>query len=196
MKYLLTVLLSIALIFGCSKEKVDTKDPHVMGGKTEITVEKPNVPVKVEGRTMSFSNVKMTVPENWVQEQTNSEMRVVQFFLKQDDMIGIAGFYFGNQPEMVDANIDRWKNEFTKIDNSERLSLANGKSIMVSIKGTYKKKPFPMATEFKEVQNYMMLACIITTKDGPFYFKMVGEANILSDEVIKFKEFLNSYHAN
>lgn len=196
MKYLMTLLFSIALILGCSKEKVETKDPHVMGGKVEMTADKPNVPVTVDGRTMSFSNVKMTVPENWVKEQTNSDMRVVQFFLKQDDMIGIAGFYFGNLPDMVDANVDRWKSEFTKIDNSDRLSLAGGKSIMVSIKGTYKKKPFPMAQDFKEVQNYMMLACIITTKDGPFYFKMVGEASILSEEVSKFKEFLNSYKAN
>ena len=196
MKYLMTVLLSLAIIFGCSKEKVETKDPHATGGKPEMPVENPNVTVKVEGRVMSFSNVKMTIPDNWVQETTTSEMRKVQFFLKQDDMIGIAGFYFGNQTGQDDANIDRWKNEFVKIDKSERLSLVNGKAIMVSIKGNYKKKPFPMATEFKEAPNHMMLACIVNTKDGPFYFKMVGEASILSDEVTKFKEFLNSYKAD
>lgn len=199
MKLLFAILFSFALIMSCNKPQVDNKDPHAMPPKgQDIPMEKPDpkTEVKVDGRTMKFSNVTMTIPENWVFEPNKSEMRVVQFFLKNDDMVIIPGFYFGNQPDMADANIERWKSEFTKLDKQEKTVLANGKCVFVNLAGTYKKKPFPMAQEFKETANYAMLACIINSNEGPYFFKMVGTTNTLNGEIDGFKAFLNSYKAN
>lgn len=139
-----------------------------------------------------FANFTMAVPADWAKERPESSMRVSQFFVKKSPDVKIGGFYFGDLNK-VKENVDRWRGEFTKEEKFNETKLLGDKIVMVEIYGTYKLKPFPMAQEFKETPNYATLAAIVPSSEGPYYFKMVGPANVVKTQVENFKKFLNSY---
>ena len=207
MKYFYTMaiaVISFALITGCGEEEKEEvqMDPHAgvnmqgMGGGTgDEMFENPESNLKMDGQTLSFENVSMQVPEGWVKEKPASSMRVIQFFSKNDEELIIAGFYFGKFDEMIPQNIERWENEFAKLENSKNEEYAGGKAIYVELEGTYRLKPFPMAQEFEEVEGYKTLAAIIKTDNGPYYFKAVGKKESADAEIANFKSFLKSYKA-
>ena len=75
------------------------------------------------------------------------------------------------------------------------MSMVNDKIHLVTIKGTFKKKPFPMAQEFTEEADYMTIASIVPSNEGPYFFKLVGPADKVQKELKNFKFFMNSYKA-
>ncbi len=202
MKLLTMCLLSAILLISCNKTE-PPKDPHAggqmppgMGGAQPgagMAEEGPKSNVKVTGNILELENVKLTTPDSWVNEKPTSSMRAVQYFLKNDEEITIVGSYFGKRDEMVDANIQRWKDQFSKTEKTDKVELSGGQVIMVTITGTFMKKASMMSEEFSEVTNYMMLAAIVKTNNGPYFFKMVGPKSTLSDELASFKKFLASY---
>jgi hypothetical protein len=202
MKYIFIIaLISLSLITACKEEKEETimENPHAgMDMKathgTEI-FQTPEAKLKVEGKNISFENVTLELPENWIQEKPSSSMRVVQFFVKDNEDLVIAGFYFGNRDNMVDANINRWKSQFTKVNNLDKKDFAGGKAVLVEIEGTYKKRPSEMVAEFEEEPSYKTLAAIVSTDNAPYFFKMLGPADKVNNEVKNFENFLNSYKA-
>ncbi len=141
--------------------------------------------------TLELSDLTFTAPDAWVREVPSSSMRVVQYALKADNTLKITGFFFGQQ-DLVAENIERWKKEFNKLENSTEAKLKDGKIDFVILEGIYNLKPFPMATEFVPTPNYMVLAAIVPSSEGPYYFKIFGPKSILSKEIENFKQFLNS----
>ncbi len=202
MKYIFIIgLISLAMITACKEEKEETmmKDPHagvdMKATHTTDMFETPEAKLKVEGKNLTFENVSMELPDTWIQEKPSSSMRVVQFFIKDNEDLVIAGFYFGNRDNMVDANIDRWKSQFTEVKNLNKKEFAGGKAVLVEIEGTYKKRPSEMVAEFEEVPSYKTIAAIVSTDNGPYFFKMVGPADKVNSEVSNFEKFLKSYTA-
>ncbi len=185
MKNIIYIAIALAIILGCSSK--DSKK----GDNDKIPV---NIDTTVKlGSNLVLADFQLSVPDVWVKEKPATEMRVVQYFLKHYSSVNIIGFYFGNRPEMADANIERWKGEYTKVDNIEKNKLAGDKIIMTVITGTFKKRPAPMAEEFSEVAGYMTLAAIIPSFEGPYFFKMVGPKTVVEKEIPRFRAFLNSY---
>ena len=199
MKYFYIALISLTLLFSCkeNKEEEIIKNPHEsMGSKNPQATEmfqKPTADIKLDGKKLTFENVQMTVPDNWVSERPTSSMRVIQFFAKNNSDVVIAGFFFGNRANMTDANIERWKSQFVKVDKSETKEFAGGKALLVEIEGTYKKRPSEMVMNFEEAPNYKTLAAIVSTKNGPYFFKLVAPKDAADKELKNFEDFLNSY---
>jgi hypothetical protein len=50
-----------------------------------------------------------------------------------------------------------------------------------------------MASEFEAADNYMMLAAIVPSNVGPYYFKAVGPNDVMETQIDQFKSFLGSY---
>ena len=171
----------------------DGSMPPGMGGGAPMGGDNPAPTVKVAGAKLEFENVSMTTPENWINEKPTSSMRVVQYFLKNDEETTIVGSYFGNKGMMVDENIQRWEQQFSKVDKKDKQDMSGGKVVMVTMTGTFKKKASMMSEDFSEVPNYMMLAAIVQTNNGPYFFKMVGTKTLLTNEINNFKKFLGSY---
>jgi len=140
---------------------------------------------------LKLSNITFTAPDSWIREVPSSSMRVVQYALKADNALKITGFFFGQQ-DLVAENIERWKNEFNKLENSTETKLKDGKIDFVILEGVYNLKPFPMATEFVPTPDYMVIAAIVPSIDGPYYFKIFGPKSVLSKEIDNFKKFLNT----
>ncbi len=199
MKYFYIALISLILIVACSKEKEEEiiKNPHegmnMNSMNSEQKFENPSSNITLDGEKLTFENVEMQIPAHWIKETPSSSMRVIQFFSKDNKDAIIAGFFFGNRPNMTDENIDRWKSQFVKVEKVNKKEFANGKALLVEIDGTYKKRPSEMVMEFEEAPNYKTIAAIISTDNGPYFFKMVAPKNIADKELKNFESFLATY---
>lgn len=209
MKYFVILLLSVFL-FACNEAQKDDSKPEANAEMEngELPEGHPDIDdmesmgknmgqatntVNITDGRIFLGNFSLKVPDEWAEQQPSSNMRIIEFVPKSNEELVIAGFYFGNNPSMIEGNIERWEKEFVKLDNSKEEAMADGKITYVQLEGTYKLKPAPMAQQFKETPDYMTLACIIPTEQGPYFFKVFGPKNELSKEINNFKSFLDSY---
>jgi hypothetical protein len=201
MKQLFASLFLIALLVACTgekkadspvvkKEQAPEMPPH--GGMSDLTALTENQKIDLTNPEVKLSNFAIYTPDAWKREVPSTSMRVVQYSLKADSTLKVTGFFFGMQ-DMIRENIDRWKAEFSDLKKTDETKLLSDKATMVIMEGTYRLKPSPMAQEFKETPDYMVLAAIIPSKDGPYYFKIFGPKSELSKQIDIFKKFINSY---
>lgn len=204
-KYFLMILSMGFMLISCGEkqeekmpESAETQqqgDPHagVMPGHGDLNSLTDNKQNSEEFKDpiVKISGVELTTPDAWLREAPSSSMRILQFALKSDNALKVTGFFFGEQ-DLVQENIDRWKNEFTKISSDKNEKLNNDITFII-LEGTYKLKPFPMAQETTPTDGYMVLAAIVPTPEGPYYFKVYGPKDKLNSEIANFKKFLSTY---
>lgn len=181
-----SILGILLLMFGCSGQKTEQAQQETAQTQTQAAH-------AGDSGMIQFADFKMAIPDNWVAEAPSSNMRLVQYHLAADSTLQVVGFYFGDQPDMVEANINRWENEFTEIEEEKEYELDNENLTFVSFTGTFKLKPFPMAQDFTEAPDYMTLAAIVSSNEGPYFFKLVGPKETVEKEIDSFKLFLESY---
>ena len=205
LKYFLMIVAVAVFTISCSETKEEKQpeqaatqqeaDPHagVMPGHGDLNALTDNNANSEEFKDpqVKISGVELTTPDGWIREAPSSSMRILQFALKSDNSLKVTGFFFGEQ-DLIKENIDRWKNEFAKIDSDKEEKLNNDITFIV-LQGTYKLKPFPMAQETTPTEGYMVLAAIVPTPEGPYYFKVYGPKDKLNSEIANFKKFLASY---
>lgn len=209
MKYFIILFLSALLLFSCNNDKKPETEADAMSGEEmpeghpEVNsmngmggmggMQAPSASVAYDNGRVFMADFSLKIPESWNMVQPSSSMRFVEFLPNGDNEIPVAGFYFGNQGNMVDANIARWEREFANLESSETLEFQDGKIQFVILKGVFKLKPQPMAQNFEETPDFMTLACIIPTSEGPYFFKVFGPQEKLNGEIDNFKTFLESY---
>lgn len=144
-------------------------------------------------------------PEAWQREPVTSSMRKDQFALpapvEDAPAAELAVFYFGaGGAGGIKANLDRWRSQFTDEEGNpvgddathqENLE-ANGLNITVlELAGQYAGAAMGMGqTETKE--NYGMIAAIVETPDGPWFFKAVGPQATVASHRDRFIAFLKT----
>jgi hypothetical protein len=189
------MIIAFTVLVSCNlkkEEKVEQK-PADAPQQAQQAMGQPAAGAKIEGNKIFLADFSFEIPSTWVVEQPTSSMRISQFGLKSNQEIKIIGFYFGNNDNMIEANIERWKNEFTNVESVKNSKAANDLIEVVLITGTFKKKPYPMAQEFEEAPNYSTMACIIPSKEGPYFFKAWGPKEEIAKELSVFTNFLNTY---
>jgi hypothetical protein len=136
-------------------------------------------------------------------------MRKAQFTLPkagEDSEDGqMIVFYFGQgQGGAVEKNVDRWKGMFTTADGKPvgddalkrgSMEVAGMKVTTVDISGRYQDAPMgrpdPAGPTAKD---YRMLAAIVETPEGPWFFKATGPVATMTSQVANFNEFVKSVH--
>ncbi|MDX9789670.1 MAG: hypothetical protein WC313_05240 [Candidatus Kapaibacterium sp.] len=206
MKKYILLIAAVTLMVSCT-DKVEQKpaetnqeaglpDGHPpmtgMDALSQLSDDLP--PFDPDNPQLELSNITLTAPDNWLRERPTSSMRIVQYSLKNSQETKIVGFFFGQQ-DMVRENIDRWKAEFVELKDSKEEELMDSNVHMVILEGVYNVKPFPMAEEFTPTPDYMVLAAIVKSADGPYYFKVFAPKKVLQPEIDNFRKFLNSYVA-
>lgn len=132
-------------------------------------------------------------------------MRQAQFLLARAEGDVADGelvvFYFGpGQGGSVEANIDRWVGQFGQPDGSSSKDSAkttksetSGMAVtFVDLAGTYQAPIMPGAPERHNSPGYRLLAAVVETPEGPWFFKLVGPAKTIGKWSETFNQFIKS----
>lgn len=128
--------------------------------------------------------------------------RAAQYELKPD--VRLVVYHFGDRGAgAVDANIDRWIDQFEQPDGASSRDRADirameqgGLSVRrLDLSGTYVAETQPGSGERLHEPDYRLLAAVVETEAGPFYIKLVGPADVIRDEIGTFDAMLESLAA-
>ncbi|MGH7601656.1 MAG: hypothetical protein ACREOI_35290 [bacterium] len=159
-------------------------------------------------QTVDLGAVTLAADPAWQTVTPSSSMRKAQFNLPRvaDDAedAELAVFYFGaGQGGSVEANLQRWYGQFTQPDSSlsaEKAKTANevvdGMNLTtVDLSGTYVGSMMP-GTEAQNKPNFRMLAAVLETPQGAYFFKLVGPEKTVAHWANSFSAFVKSAKKN
>lgn len=146
-------------------------------------------------------------PETWVREPVASSMRVDQFRIpaaEGDPEDGeLVVFYFGpTGAGGMEANIARWRGQFSAEDGGALPDDAFGRTVrtingmdvtVVEATGRFSPGAMRFGAEPPPAKDDMkLLAAIVDTPNGPWYFKAVGPQKTMEGQDALFSKFLNT----
>lgn len=143
--------------------------------------------------------VKLQAHADWQATTPNSSMRKAQFTLphaaNDAEDAELVVYYFGaDQGGSVESNLKRWYGQFSQPDSSAseekaRVSreVVDGMNLtVVDLSGTY------MGMGEVNKSNYRMLAAVLETSQGPYFFKLTGPEQTVAQQVDSFTAFMKS----
>jgi hypothetical protein len=157
------------------------------------------------GATVDLGGLKSTAPASWKEVPVSNSMRVKQFTVPgKDGDAELVVFFFGEgQGGSTQANLDRWKTQFTppsgesaeSASKTSTVKLASGgKATVLDVHGTYMFKASPMAPGPAEPRpNHRMLAAVLETPKGNYYLKLVGPAKTIEQSKKDFDGWLKAF---
>ncbi len=159
-----------------------------------------------KGTTVELAGMKSTTPADWKEEAPSNTMRLTQFKLPKaegdKDDAELAIFFFrGGGSGSVNDNLKRQTAKFKPADGKDEVEETVDKKFKVGtvaavyqdVKGTFIKKPFPMAATGTPVPSYRQLYVIFETKDGQYYMTLLGPAKTVEKHKKGFDEFLKNF---
>jgi hypothetical protein len=188
--------LACAALFACKKDP-PRPPPLPAGGST--TRPAPHAPVPA-------TELSYRAPPSWSAQPPASPMRKAQFVLPGSGGAASAElivFHFPGTGGSVEDNITRWYTQFQQPDGSESARKAQTAKLTVNglpvrtvyLTGTYLKPKNPMAMmgPTEPVPNQAMLAAIVETASGPWFFKAVGPQATVDAHRAAFDEFVKTF---
>jgi len=159
------------------------------------------------GAQLPSGDVLYTIPAGWVEEAPTSSMRRAQYKWPGTEGLAdaeIAVFFFPGTGGSVQANLSRWYGQFKQPDGSPTAAVAKSEKRMVKdlpvtityATGTYLKNAGMMMGDShpaQELKNYALLAAIVETAHGPWFFKATGPNKTIQHWRNSFDEFVNSF---
>ncbi|MGH9340264.1 MAG: hypothetical protein ACRD1R_11935 [Acidobacteriota bacterium] len=141
-------------------------------------------------------------PEEW-SEQNPGPMRRAQYQLASGEPgvedAEVAVFFFqGGGGGTIQANLDRWTGQFTtdgaptETKGEVSKSEVNGLPLTIlDISGTYRPAMGMMSTG-EPRPNYRMIAAIVETQAGPWFFRLTGPEATVGRWEESFRSFLQT----
>lgn len=157
------------------------------------------------GQVQDLGAITVRAPGAWRIETPSSGMRRAQYALPGQGGAGDASlvvFYFGpGQGGSVQANLERWFGQFEQPDGgptrdvamvSEK-EVAGMKVTIADVSGTYAPSSMgPMMPAGEPEPDYRMLAAIVDTPAGFYYFKLTGPEKTVGHWEDEFGRFVGS----
>lgn len=143
-------------------------------------------------------------PGDWIEEPAPSPMRAAQFRLPRvpgDPEDGeLVVFYFGGSGGGVEANLQRWIGQMEQPDGRSSFAVAsttafeaNGLDVtLLDVPGTYVAAVRPGAAERLDKPGFRLLAAVVETPVGPWFFKLTGPARTIDRWDAAFTAFLRT----
>jgi len=150
----------------------------------------------------SAAGLKWSTPTGWKNEGSRP-MRAATYALP--NATGDAGnaecvvYFFGaGQGGSIEANIDRWKNQF--VDNGHTANAQVGKRTVhglpvttIESAGDYTGMGGPMTKEATVQHGYRLLGAIIEGPGGNLFIKFAGPAKTVTTNQRQFEQLLASF---
>lgn len=142
------------------------------------------------------------VPADWTEKPSTSSMRAAQFQLPAPGggEAEVIVYYFGaSGAGNVQANIDRWLSQFKQPDGKpssevakiEKAEVAGQEATFVSVSGRYVAPAMP-GGEPSDKPDQALLAAIVQSPRGPYYFRLIGSRAAVEANTPRFREMLTS----
>jgi hypothetical protein len=157
---------------------------------------------RLDGGRVALGPFSMTVPEGWAENPSTSSMRAAQFTLPAvgGESPEVVVYYFGQSGAgSVQANIDRWLSQFKQPDDKpssevakiEKAHYAGQDASVVSVSGRYVTGGMP-GTAPVDKPDQSLLAAIVPSPQGPFYFRLIGAKAAVAAQEESFRQALDS----
>jgi hypothetical protein len=158
-----------------------------------------------KSKSLDLGPVILQAPAEWTSTPPTSKMRKAQFSLPRVEGDSEDGelviYYFGGEGGSAQANLERWYGQFEQPDgasSSEKAKTAAATvdgmaTTTVDLSGTYVAPVTPMdPTNRYNKPNFRMLAAVLETGEGPFFFKLVGPEKTIEKWSSTFGDFVKS----
>ncbi len=173
-----------------------------------------SVPVRAEkkkGNRVTIDGLTSVAPAEWKEEEPSElgkKFRVKQFRLpkveKDKHDAEMVIFFFGaGSGGSVKDNVKRWQGFFippkgekiADVTKVEKKKAGDVPLTCVDIHGTYKykKAPFILDSKAELRPGYRMINVIFDSKNGPYWFRLVGPAKTIAHYKKGFDQFVKSF---
>ncbi|MBS0002015.1 MAG: hypothetical protein KFF45_02950 [Thioalkalivibrio sp.] len=199
---LLLPLFTLTLIACSPEDSAQTADPAPAAATDQDPV--PALPAQAESGTDSVAGLTWAIPAGW-EKQAQRPMRAATYSTPPAEDDGepgeVAVFYFGpQQGGTVDANVERWLNQFDQEDGRPTSEVAEREAIevdgmpvtLVRASGTYNAAAGPMAPRADLRPGYRLIGAIVEGPEGAVFFKFTGPDRAVVEQEANFDLLVDS----
>jgi hypothetical protein len=174
--------------------------PHKPGGDLGA----PASHVSGDIKHIDVGGLAFTAPEGWEYEHPASAMRRAQFGVRgEDGTAGLVVYFFGNRGAgSSQANVDRWVGQFRNPDGSPlsgveptKRKVAGFDVTEIEVAGSYSSGMGDDSSRQRQ-PGKRMIAAIVDTSTGPYYFKFLGDDAVVKENREAFDGLLSSLKAS
>ncbi len=172
---------------------------------TVVVAPKPTPPAPAAAVAAAAAPALLLTPQaGWVIEKPSSAMRKAQYSLPHADTdsedASLIVYYFGGQGGSKEANLQRWAGQFEQPDGSpseeemqsSTRTIAGLEVFDAELSGTYVAETAPGSGERVNKPDWRMKASIVDTKEGPWYFKLVGPTKTVAKWEASYEAFVKA----
>ena len=179
-------------------------DPASDGTRTlAVETKIAKVPDKLPDGRLVVGPFSLVAPATWTASPPTSGMRAAEFTLpaKPGAEAALVVFYFGAKGAgSVEDNLDRWLGQFQQPDGKdsrsvakiEKTQFAGQDATYVSVTGRFVAGAMPGGGGPIDKPDQEMLAAIVASPSGPYYFKLVGAKATVDANTKAFRDMLES----
>ncbi len=193
---LFTTLVLIIAFGGCNTESEEAVKATQPGAAVATT------PGVTGSAIPNPHGLKFTPPPGWITETPSSSMRQAQYRLPKvsgdSEDAELAVFNFGSGGGSAQDNINRWIGQFQTANGGAANGVVTHREVhgmaisIVDVSGTYMSPSGPMMSTTSPKLGFRMLAAVVETPSGPWFFKMTGPAKTVENWAKSFDTFIGS----
>jgi hypothetical protein len=156
--------------------------------------------VFAQARDLTLLDYRYTAPASWQYRAPSSSSRLVEFTLPQTDAgVGeVVVYFFGPQQQPnVEANLARWKGQFSHADGSAVVEKVTRDSsgafplVFAEYDGDYRRGIGAGSADSVRT-GQRLIAAIVPTPKGTMYIQMFGTAGRVAAERTAFVAFVKT----
>jgi hypothetical protein len=158
------------------------------------------LPLAAQSRELTLLDYHVTAPASWQPRTPSSTSRLAEFTLPQSADGGgeVVVYFFGPQQQPnVDANLARWKEQFSHPDGSPVVETVSRDSagafpiVFAEYEGSYRRGIGAGSADSVRL-GQRLIAAIVPTPKGTMYVQMFGAAARIAAERDAFTRFVKA----
>jgi hypothetical protein len=181
-------------------------NPHAGMDNPHGSVPEPTSPKALDklgdGR-LALGPFSVVAPADWTTKPVTSSMRAADFLLpgKPGAEAELIVYYFGGGGAgSIDDNVNRWLDQFQQPGGKssrdaakiEKTKFGGQDATYVSVTGRYVNQGMPGGGGPVDKADQSLLAAIVASPSGPYYFKLVGAKPTVDANTKAFRAMLES----